>query len=598
MTRTPNPFLVVALLVSVFMHLFLVDRAIDLTLKWRLFSTSTGDQLFRIRDVDIRQTPRIPLGKPRLSPDELITFLGSSQNEAAADLENEDTEQLLKTEKFLASDVPEETLLETIEKAIEAEQIAKTAETPALPVAEEMIAQEVLAIDEAMVKESIPSRRPRIIKNVKRGTATSDIISFFPTTEFTEPLPTPTGAKTPGETTGPVSPDKKDEIVRVAMAEQAMTIPGVIAPPPAIIEREIESADLVDIVTDDYEKIRKYPPLDDLLTVRLFTYHRPGETRGYFRLAVQPRGDKKDVRIIPKDIIFVVDSSKSITQKKLNYYVEGLKLCLRSLNPRDRFNIVEFKSFTRKLAEKDVVPVTPEMIARAETFLSGLISEGATDVYKSLTQLVTVKPTPGRPRVIFLVSDGRPTTGIRKNREIINEVTRLNNLYASIFTFAGGEKINTSLLDLLSYRNRGSQRFETNDRRIPDALFRFYVEFSSPILMNPRFNFGSLDSTEVYPKILPDLYLSTGLEMFGRFEGEKEFSMQLLGEADGQTKEYVLQQGLTGKDNGAERIAQQWGHRKIYYLEGQVVLKGESQQILSLIQKLSADYSVQTSYRR
>ena len=122
MTRTPNPFLIVALLVSVFMHLFLVDRAIDLTLKWRLFSTSTGDQLFRIRDVDIRQTPRIPLGKPRLSPDELITFLGSSQNEATADLENEDTEQLLKTEKFLASDVPEETLLETIEKAIEAEQ--------------------------------------------------------------------------------------------------------------------------------------------------------------------------------------------------------------------------------------------------------------------------------------------------------------------------------------------------------------------------------------------------------------------------------------------------------------------------------------------
>jgi hypothetical protein len=304
------------------------------------------------------------------------------------------------------------------------------------------------------------------------------------------------------------------------------------------------------------------------------------------------------LRVIPKDIVFVVDSSKSITQKKLDYYVQGIKLCLKALNPQDRFNVVEFKSETNKLSQQDVVPATSQSIAKAEQFLSSLVSEGATDVYGSMTELVTLKPTPGRPRIIFLVSDGRPTTGIRKNRDIINEVTRLNNLQSSIFTFAGGEKINTSLLDLLSYRNRGARTFQTNDKMIPDSLFQFYQEFSSPILMNPRFNFGSLDSAEVYPKILPDLYLNTGLDMYGRFEGEAEFSMQLLGEADGQTKEYILQQELTAKDSGSESISQMWAFRKIYYLVGQMVQKGESQAILSLIRKLSAEYKVQTSYYR
>jgi len=352
------------------------------------------------------------------------------------------------------------------------------------------------------------------------------------------------------------------------------------------------------MVTEEYERIRRYLPLDDLLTVSLSTYHRPGETKGYFELVVEPKRDKRDFRIIPKDIIFVMDTSKSITQKKLRSYVEGAKLCLRALGTQDRFNVVEFKGYTRKLAEQDVVPASPEMIARAGVFLSGLVSEGKTDMYKALTELVTSEPSPGRPRIILLVSDGRPQAQVWHDREIINEVTKLNSLKTSIFSFAGGEEINTYLLDLISYRNKGARMFEVNNKRIADSLFGFYRQFSSPILTTPRFNFGSLDSTEVYPKILPDLYLHSKLEMFGRFESEEEFSMQLLGEADGQTKEYVLQQKLTGKDNGDKTVARQWAFRKTYYLVGQMVQRGESEQILSLIRKLSADYNVETSYYR
>ncbi len=600
MVKTPKPLLVVAVLVSFLVHIFLVDWAVDMTIKWHLFSTASGDQLFRIRDLEVRHTPQIPLGKPELLPDKLISLLGPTKEETVVEAENNDKNLLAEAEKFIGPDVPVETLLETIERAMEAEPIAKVDESPASPAVEGIVAQEIFAVDEEMIKEAIPPSRPRISANVKRGTATQDIIGLFTETDSsTEPLPEKVATKPTVEPTASGALTEKEDMVRLAMAEQTKTIPGVIAPPPpVIIEKEIESADLVDIVTEEYERIRKYPPLDDLLTVRLFTHHRPGETRGYFELLVEPRKDKKDFRLIPKDIIFLVDSSKSITQRKLNSYVEGLKSCLRALAPQDRFNIVEFKSSTRKLSPQDVVPATPQMIAKGEAFLSGLVSEGATDVYQALTQLVKLEPAPGRPRVIFLVSDGRPQAQIWQDREIINQVTRLNNLKASIFTFAGGQKINTYLLDLISYRNRGARMFEVKDEKIAESLFTFYREFSSPILMTPRFNFGSFKSTEVYPKVLPDLYLHSRLEIFGRYESEAEFSMQLLGVADRQTKEYILQQKLTGKDNGDERVAQRWAFRKIYYLVGQIVQKGQSQAILSEIQKLSAGYNVGTSYYR
>ncbi len=601
MTKAPNPFLVVALLVSVFVHLFLFDWAIGLTLKWRLFSTSPAEELFRIRDLDVNKKPEFPKGEATWRPQDIIS-LGPSHEEVSRDTEAEDKETLLKSEEFISSDVTEQALLEAIEKAIQAESIAKP-ETVAAepgPLAEATIAQEVIAVDESLIKEDIPAVRPRISANVTRGMATADFIFFTEKGPSLQPEPTGITAAPGGEEPTPEAPSERKEMAKLAMAETAATIPGVIAPPPPVVTppQDIEAVDVVDIVTEDYDSIQRYPPLDDLLTVRLLTYHRPRETEGYFRLSIEPRRDRTDFSPIPKDIIFVVDSSKSITQEKLDAYVQGVRLCLRQLRPRDRFNIVEFKDFTRKLSQEDVVPVTPEMLAEGEAFLSGLVSERGTNVYKSLAELVTEKPTPGRPRIIFLVSDGRPTTGIRKESEIINQVTELNSGNASIFTFAGGEKINTALLDLLSYRNRGARTFERDDAKIAQSLFEFYKEFDFPILLNPRFNFGSIDTTEIYPKILPDLFLNGRLEIYGRFRGEDEFSMQLLGESKGQTKEYVLQQKLTGEDSGDESVARMWAFRKIYYLVGQMVLKGGAETILAEIQKLSAEYNVETSYYR
>jgi hypothetical protein len=597
MRKAPNPFLIVALLVSIFVHLFLFDWAVGLTLKWQLFSTSAADRLFRIQDVDLQRKPEIPRGQPEWKPEEIISLI-SPKKETVAEKETVDKEVLLKSENFITSDVTEETLLEAIEKAIEAESVAKAEEPEPAPVAESIIAQEVLAVDESLIKREIPAARPRISASVKRGTATSDVIFLTPTGPSPEPVPTGISKGTTGQTPGSITPSERKEMARLAMAEKLTTIPGVIAPPPLLIEQErpIVSTDVVDIVTEDYESIQKYPPLDDLLTVQLFTYHRPGESRGYFRLVIEPKKDRRDLPIIPKDILFVIDSSKSITQRKLDAYVEGVKRCLRSLPPQDRFNVAEFKDFPRKFSPEDVVPATAEAIARAEEFLSGLLSEGGTNVYRSLTELVTQKPTPGRPRIVFLVSDGRPTAGIRTDSDIINEVTRLNALKSSVFTFAGGEKINTSLLDLLSYRNRGARTFERDDRKIAETLPAFFGEFNSPILLNPGFNFGSIDPTEVYPKVLSDLYLNGRLEMYGRFRSEDEFSMQLLGEADGVTKEYVLQQTLTGPDSGDESVASLWAFRKIYDLVGLMVQQGGAEATLAEIRNLSAQYKLETPY--
>jgi hypothetical protein len=84
--------------------------------------------------------------------------------------------------------------------------------------------------------------------------------------------------------------------------------------------------------------------------------------------------------------------------------------------------------------------------------------------------------------------------------------------------------------------------------------------------------------------------------MYGRFRSEDEFSMQLLGEADGVTKEYVLQQTLTGPDSGDESVASLWAFRKIYDLVGLMVQQGGAEATLAEIRNLSAQYKLETPY--
>ena len=65
--------------------------------------------------------------------------------------------------------------------------------------------------------------------------------------------------------------------------------------------------------------------------------------------------DKKaNLRVIPKEIIFLIDSSKSITAQKLEYVKKGVIEALWHLNPGDKFNIVAFRGNLIKFREQSV----------------------------------------------------------------------------------------------------------------------------------------------------------------------------------------------------------------------------------------------------
>lgn len=358
------------------------------------------------------------------------------------------------------------------------------------------------------------------------------------------------------------------------------------------IERVVARAPVVEEITRE----SPYEFIDDLVDIKLDTYLPPSGEEGFFRVQIVPKKESQ-IETLPQSVTFVVDASNSIQQRKLDETVKGLKAAIAKLRPEDRFNVVVFRDTPTEF-QVDPVPATPEAKAAVSTFLQGIQSRGETDVYNGIRPVVLEKPPEGTPGVVVVITDGRPTAGIRDGRTIINSLTQENELNNSILAFGGGNTVNRYMLELLAYRNKGESYVAPRIEDISSYLPAFFDQFSEPVLTDCRANYVRIDEEGVFPKNLPDFYRGKAVTVYGRFDPrtDKKFAMRLTGLAGAQKKEVVFTADFQKAVSGDGELARQWAFQRIYYLIGEICRVGETPELLGELRELSRQYRIRTSY--
>jgi len=337
-----------------------------------------------------------------------------------------------------------------------------------------------------------------------------------------------------------------------------------------------------------------YEDIGRHLEVALQTYTDPASGEKYFRLLIRVKKGSR-LAVIPKEMVFLIDSSKSITEEKLEEIKEGLVDSLQELNPGDRFNVVAFRGDLVKFRERPVAG-SARNVTSARQFVGQLKAVGQTDVENALLGIIG-EPATMYPSYIILASDGRPTTGAMDSRRIIQEITRQNKMMRPIFCFGGGRRVNKYLLDFISYQNRAWSRFSATNYEIEKDFEALYRQVKDPFLLNMRYRLIGVDAKEVYPKFLSDFYLGKPFTLYGRFQDEDDFSMQLLGQIGGSTKEFIFQKSLKEAEQGGPEIAEQWAFMKMYYLISRNTMgMGSASGLRSEIDRLSRKYGITTPY--
>jgi len=380
------------------------------------------------------------------------------------------------------------------------------------------------------------------------------------------------------------------------VSEPPIELPPVneILPSPNLMRESPGPAELKNEEKAKEEIKDRYIHFEDLVSVDLYTYHHIGGD-GYFMIRIRPTTADERLRILPKDVLFVLDASRSMGNRRLDVMKDEIVKMMVRLRPDDRFNVIGFKQSVKRFTE-DFGAVNPESLKQADYFVRRLEASGKTDIYSSMNPLVQLGTERARPLIVLLFSDGRPTVGVINSRRIINELTRFRGPSTSIFCVGTGSDLNRYLLDMLAFRNRGLVAFESDRNALPPVMESVFGYIEDPVLLKIRAEFDTVDEREVYPKVLPDLYMKGELKIWGRLRDEKKITLRLVGEAFDERKEMIVELPVPERDNGTYDIARDWAFRKIYNLIGKMVEEGERPEYLQEIEQLSRTYRVVTPY--
>ena len=309
-----------------------------------------------------------------------------------------------------------------------------------------------------------------------------------------------------------------------------------------------------------------YQTAEEAVGASLLTHRELGE-EGAFMLMLSPTvgqgaGQVTESQILPKDIVFCVDTSGSmIENNKLEQAQKALKYCIEHLRVGDRFNIVDFGTTSRNLNSASLIPFNNINRERALRYVEKLSARGGTAIQDALEQsLGQLKQDAqdGRLKMIVFATDGLPTIGEREPDKILKRVEELNTESVRVFVFGEGFNVNTKLLDFLALNHRGESEYILPKEDITEKIRRFFDRVGSPMMTDLKLDFEGLEVTDVFPRNIKDVFRGEQVVIYGRYSGHGEKTVRLTGMAGAEkhTYEYKLEFPEVSEDDQKRLRAQ------------------------------------------
>ncbi|XP_042261663.1 inter-alpha-trypsin inhibitor heavy chain H3-like isoform X1 [Thunnus maccoyii] len=197
-----------------------------------------------------------------------------------------------------------------------------------------------------------------------------------------------------------------------------------------------------------------------------------------------------DLPRVPKNVVFVIDRSGSMSGRKIAQTRQALTAILKDLHEQDHFALILFddKIVTWR---NSLTKAIKENVVEAIAYVKKLRDKGATNINGAILKAVRMlekdrddKKLPERSvDMIVLLTDGMPNKGVSDLPTIQKNVRSAIGGNMSLFCLGFGNDVDFSFLDVMSKQNKGVARriYEASDAAV--QLQGFYEEVSSPLLL-------------------------------------------------------------------------------------------------------------------
>lgn len=290
------------------------------------------------------------------------------------------------------------------------------------------------------------------------------------------------------------------------------------------------------------------------------------ELGGHFAVYLIPAVEYRSNEIVPKDVVFLMDTSGSQQGEPLAKSQELMRRFINGLNPNDTFTIIDFANTTQQLSPTPLANTAANR-TRAINYINQLDANGGTELLNGMRAVLNFPATSaGRLRSIVLLTDGY----IGNENQVISEVQRNLKPGNRLYSFGVGSSVNRFLLNRLAEVGRGTSQVIRQDEPTAEVTEKFFRQINNPVLTNIQVSWiGEGKTAEIYPLAAPDLFANQPLVLFGRKQDKKSGKLRITGIAANENRyEKILTVNFT--DSGNAGISQLWGRAKIKDLMNQM----------------------------
>ncbi|KAM9276757.1 inter-alpha-trypsin inhibitor heavy chain H3-like [Morus bassanus] len=258
-----------------------------------------------------------------------------------------------------------------------------------------------------------------------------------------------------------------------------------------------------------------------------------------------------DLPKLPKNVIFVIDISGSMSGREIQQTREALLKILDDIKEDDFFNFILFGSEVHTWKET-LIKATPENLDEARKFVRGIDTEGMTNLYGGIMRGINMlnaaheeNLVPKRSAsIIIMLTDGQPNVGISNTQDIQAHVKKAIEGKYPLYNLGFGYGVDYNFLEKMALENKGLARRIYPDSDAALQLQGFYDEVSNPMLTDVELNYPENEISDLTKNSFKHFYDGSEIVVAGRFidHNQNSLTVDVRGEGANDALSYTTQQ--------------------------------------------------------
>lgn len=298
---------------------------------------------------------------------------------------------------------------------------------------------------------------------------------------------------------------------------------------------------------------------------------------------------------LPREVVFVVDTSGSMGGVPIAQARASLERALQQLRATDRFNIIAFNSSYHSLY-RTAMPATRKHLRRAQQFVRQLQASGGTEMLPALrAALEPAQPAEMQREVrslrqVVFITDGAVGNEEALFRDIAGRLgtTRL-------FTVGIGSAPNSWFMRKAANFGRGTHTHIGDLREVGVKMAELFAQLSRPVAVDLKVQWPT--AVEAWPQRVPDLYHGQPLSVAVNFGSQiPTGEVTVSGRIHGAPWRQRLQINGTVEGGRHAGVASLWARRKIAVLMDQIVAGREEAAVREEVLPLALQHQLISRY--